>query len=148
MEFLAEYGLFLAQVLTVVLAIGAIVVLVAAVGQRNRGEGEGHLEIRRINDGYRDFRDALRDATRDPALRKEARKADKKREKQEAKDRSKATKKQLKSGDDPSDEKPRLYILDFDGCRLPDAQVLGEVDSGFDVMNEWLYATRLTVAAF
>ena len=39
-------------------------------------------------------------------------------------------------------------ILYFDNCRLPDAQVLGEVDGGFAVMNEWLYATRLTVAAF
>ena len=39
-------------------------------------------------------------------------------------------------------------ILTFDDCRLPDAQVLGEVDGGFVVMNEWLYATRLTVAAF
>ncbi|NNE51842.1 MAG: acyl-CoA dehydrogenase [Sulfitobacter sp.] len=39
-------------------------------------------------------------------------------------------------------------ILDFDNCRLPDAQVLGGVDGGFAVMNEWLYATRLTVAAF
>ena len=39
-------------------------------------------------------------------------------------------------------------ILEFDDCRLPDAQVLGEVDGGFDVMNTWLYATRLTVAAF
>jgi acyl-CoA dehydrogenase len=37
-------------------------------------------------------------------------------------------------------------ILDFDNCRLPDAQVLGEVDGGFEVMNEWLYATRITVA--
>ncbi|MEH6645324.1 acyl-CoA dehydrogenase family protein [Sulfitobacter sp.] len=37
-------------------------------------------------------------------------------------------------------------ILDFDDCRLPDAQVLGEVDSGFEVMNTWLYATRITVA--
>ncbi|MGI9421197.1 MAG: acyl-CoA dehydrogenase family protein [Geminicoccaceae bacterium] len=37
-------------------------------------------------------------------------------------------------------------ILEFDNCRLPDAQVLGEVDGGFDVMNEWLYATRITVA--
>ncbi|MDB0052888.1 acyl-CoA dehydrogenase family protein [Ascidiaceihabitans sp.] len=38
-------------------------------------------------------------------------------------------------------------ILDFDDCRIPDAQVLGEVDGGFEVMNEWLYATRITVAA-
>ncbi len=39
-------------------------------------------------------------------------------------------------------------ILYFDDCRLPDAQVLGDVDGGFAVMNDWLYATRLTVAAF
>lgn len=39
-------------------------------------------------------------------------------------------------------------ILEFDDCRLSDAQVLGAVDGGFDVMNTWLYATRLTVAAF
>jgi acyl-CoA dehydrogenase len=37
-------------------------------------------------------------------------------------------------------------ILEFDDCHLPDAQVLGEVDGGFAVMNEWLYATRITVA--
>ena len=38
-------------------------------------------------------------------------------------------------------------ILEFDDCRLPGEQVLGEVDGGFAVMNEWLYATRITVAA-
>ncbi|MEO1492735.1 MAG: acyl-CoA dehydrogenase family protein [Pseudomonadota bacterium] len=38
-------------------------------------------------------------------------------------------------------------ILRFEDCRLPDDQVLGEVDGGFAVMNEWLYATRITVAA-
>jgi acyl-CoA dehydrogenase len=38
-------------------------------------------------------------------------------------------------------------ILTFDECRLPASQVLGEVDRGFDVMNEWLAGTRLTVAA-
>jgi len=37
-------------------------------------------------------------------------------------------------------------VLEFDDCRLPDAQVLGEVDGGFAVMNTWLYATRITVA--
>ena len=40
----------------------------------------------------------------------------------------------------------RNMILDFDDCRLPDTQVLGEVDGGFKVMNDWLYATRITVA--
>ncbi len=37
-------------------------------------------------------------------------------------------------------------ILRFEDCRLPDTQVLGEVDGGFEVMNTWLYATRITVA--
>jgi len=37
-------------------------------------------------------------------------------------------------------------VLDFDDCYLSDEQVLGEVDGGFAVMNEWLYATRITVA--
>ena len=38
-------------------------------------------------------------------------------------------------------------ILEFDDCRLPDAQVLGQIDGGLNVMNTWLYATRITVAA-
>jgi len=39
------------------------------------------------------------------------------------------------------------HILNFDNCRLPASQVLGEVDGGLQVMNDWLYASRLTVAA-
>ena len=37
-------------------------------------------------------------------------------------------------------------IITFDDCRLPSNQILGEVHRGFEVANEWLYATRLTVA--
>ena len=38
-------------------------------------------------------------------------------------------------------------ILSFDNCRLPKTQILGEVHRGFDIANQWLYGTRLTVAA-
>lgn len=38
-------------------------------------------------------------------------------------------------------------ILSFDDCRLPASQILGEVHQGFNIANEWLYGTRLTVAA-
>jgi acyl-CoA dehydrogenase len=38
-------------------------------------------------------------------------------------------------------------VLDFDNCRLPAAQILGEVHKGFEVANTWLGATRLQVAA-
>ncbi len=38
-------------------------------------------------------------------------------------------------------------VLTFDDCRLPSAQILGEAHRGFEIANEWLYGTRLTVAA-
>ena len=38
-------------------------------------------------------------------------------------------------------------ILEFDNCRIPKRQILGEVHKGFEVANTWLGATRLQVAA-
>lgn len=38
-------------------------------------------------------------------------------------------------------------ILTFEDCRVPNTQILGESHRGFDIANEWLYGTRLTVAA-
>ncbi|MEI2804799.1 acyl-CoA dehydrogenase family protein [Albidovulum sp.] len=38
-------------------------------------------------------------------------------------------------------------VLEFDDCRLPKSQVLGEVHKGFEVANTWLGATRLQVAS-
>ncbi len=38
-------------------------------------------------------------------------------------------------------------VLDFDNCRVPQDQVLGEPHKGFEVANTWLGATRLQVAA-
>lgn len=38
-------------------------------------------------------------------------------------------------------------VLEFDDCRIPRSQVLGEVHKGFDLANQWLGATRLQVAS-
>jgi len=38
-------------------------------------------------------------------------------------------------------------ILEFDNCRVSDAQRLGDIHKGFEVANDWLGATRLQVAA-
>jgi butyryl-CoA dehydrogenase len=38
-------------------------------------------------------------------------------------------------------------VLEFDDCRVPAENVLGEVHRGFEVANDWLGATRLQVAA-
>ncbi len=37
--------------------------------------------------------------------------------------------------------------LFFSDCRVPASQVLGEVHRGFDVAKEWLFASRLAIAA-
>ena len=41
----------------------------------------------------------------------------------------------------------RNCVLSFQDCRLPSGQILGEPHRGFDLANEWLGGTRLTVAA-
>jgi len=38
-------------------------------------------------------------------------------------------------------------VLEFDACRVPAENVLGEAHKGFEVANQWLGATRLQVAA-
>jgi acyl-CoA dehydrogenase len=38
-------------------------------------------------------------------------------------------------------------VLEFDDCRVPAENVLGEVHRGFDVAGQWLGATRLQVAS-
>ena len=37
--------------------------------------------------------------------------------------------------------------LVFEDCHLSDAHVLGEIDQGFQLVGEWLFASRITVAA-
>lgn len=39
-------------------------------------------------------------------------------------------------------------IIDFDGARVPVANILGEEHKGFDVAGVWLGSTRLSVSAF
>lgn len=38
-------------------------------------------------------------------------------------------------------------ILEFEDCRIPKENLLGEIHNGFDIANDWLGATRLQVAA-
>ncbi|MEM7068480.1 MAG: acyl-CoA dehydrogenase family protein, partial [Pseudomonadota bacterium] len=38
-------------------------------------------------------------------------------------------------------------ILEFDDCRVPKENMLGELHKGFEVANDWLGATRLQVAS-
>lgn len=108
MEFLSEYGLFLAESVTIVIAILLVVGFVVAMGQRHRGPEEGHIEIRKLNDRYEGYQEAMHHAVLSEEDFKKEQKEDKKRNKREAKQRKKG------SAADVSD-RLRLYVLNFDG---------------------------------
>jgi serine protease SohB len=114
LEFIYEYGLFLAQAVTFVAAVLILVTGLVAIGQRQRADQhEGHIEIRNLNDKFRDINEAIQHATDDEKVLKQRRKATKKEEKAKAKN----VRKKLKKGEDaaPEDRRKRLYVLNFDG---------------------------------
>lgn len=114
MDYLFEYGLFLAQAVTLVAAILIVVIGLVAIGMRQRADQhEGHIEIRDLNEKYRHIGEVIRNAVDDP----ETLKAEKKVEKKDEKAKAKAAKKKLKQGADAAadDRRKRLFVLNFDG---------------------------------
>jgi len=111
LEFLYDFGLFLAQAVTLVTAILIVVAGLVAIGQRQKAEHrEGHIEIRNLNEKYKHIGDTIRGAVTDPQLFKEQQKAEKKEDKL----KKKSAKKKSKSQDD-TDTRKRLFVLSFDG---------------------------------
>lgn len=113
MEFLTEYGLFLAKVVTFVVAALVIisVILSAAQKEREDHEGEGELKIRKLNEKYKKLRETIEARLMDEGERKAFLKARKKEDKAE----KKAAKAKAKSGGQESEPRSRVYVLDFDG---------------------------------
>ncbi|XOZ34230.1 protease SohB [Halomonadaceae bacterium KBTZ08] len=109
MEILAEYGLFLAKVVTFVVAALIVVAMVMSAAQSARGqEDEGELQVVRVNDQLRDNRETLESHLHDGAGRKRWLKdlrRNRKKEKKAARKRS----------DDGSQRRGRLYVVDFQG---------------------------------
>ena len=100
LEFITEYGLFLAKTVTFVIAVMVIVGVVAGLGGRVRKHTRGELEITHLNEIMDDMGNALKGAMSNPAEQKQL----KKQKKKEAKASKKA----------PS-EKNRVFLLDFKG---------------------------------
>ena len=104
MEHLYEYGLFMAKALTVVVAILLVAGGLAAAAQRRRTQREGHLDVHKLNDRYRDLRDSLRHSVLDKAAWKAEHKARQKQEKAEHKARQKQAKAAAKARGKPAQE--------------------------------------------
>ncbi len=113
MEFLSEFGLFIAKTVTLVIAIIVILSTVISAAQKDKGDSseEGELKVRKLNDKYRKLKENLQAKLRSESERKAWQKALKKKDKAEKKE----AKAKHKSGDDTEEAKSRIYVLDFDG---------------------------------
>ncbi|WP_461482211.1 protease SohB [Porticoccus sp.] len=100
MDYLLQYGLFLAKVATIVLSLVILVGVAFGVSNRVRKHAQGELEIEPLNESFEQMSDAMHLATLAPAGRKLWHKEKKKTEKDKKKQ---------------SVERQRLYLLDFKG---------------------------------
>jgi len=113
--FLAEYGLFVAKALTVVVAALVVFGTIFASSVRGRKEPGGQIKVRQLNEQLEEVQRTIKEAVLPKEQIKEAQKAEKKQKKQQHKADKKALKKSAKD-DKPSEEsKKRVYVLDFDG---------------------------------
>ena len=106
MDFLIEYGMFLAKVATIVVAVGVVIGLMVSAGMQQKKAPEGHITVTRLNDRYEDWQEQLQEELLDEHALKAEKKAEKKRRKEEQK--------ALKKGEADT-QKPRIFVLDFDG---------------------------------
>lgn len=109
MELLSQYGLFLAKIATVVIAIAVVAVLIVNLTQRKRQRGE--LRITRLSEQYKEMQEEMSLSLLDSHQQKLWLKSQKKKHKQEAK----AAKAKAKLATPQFDAKPRVYVLDFKG---------------------------------
>lgn len=101
MEFLSNYGLFLAQAVTIVVAIVAVLVAVVALGTKGKSE-KGQLDLINLTDALEESADSFRETI----LSKDELKKRAKEKKQQAK------KDKESIGEDASSN---LFVIDFNG---------------------------------
>ena len=117
MTYLAEYGLFLAKIATIVVAIICVLMTFVAVAIRNRQPSGEQIVIKKINDRYRDMAEAVEMSTLSPTHAK-------KKQKEQKKQRKADTKAEKK---DNSVAKKRVFVLNFDGdIRASEVMLLRE----------------------
>lgn len=112
MEFLAEYGLFLAKSITIVVSVGVIIALIVSASSRGKKVDRGHIEVTKVNEYYTDLQNVLKEAVLPQEQLKALEKEEKKRSKKEKAEEKKALKTAEK---EPAPHKKRLYVLNFRG---------------------------------
>jgi|TARA_B100001964_G_C14196678_1_gene583743 serine protease SohB len=108
LEFLLEYGLFLAKTVTLLVSILVIIIIVVGLGQKNKQTDKGHIEVKSINDAVDNITHSLKQMVLNPEMRKVELKSEKKKLKEEQKTR----KKDVKEGAEP---RGRVFVVEFEG---------------------------------
>ncbi|MCP4445694.1 MAG: protease SohB [Myxococcales bacterium] len=114
MEYLADYGLFLAKSITIVVAILVAIAGIVGIVVRQRKPAKGKLEIVHLNKRYEDMEKTLSTVLASDADLRLLDKAARKQHKSE----NKSSKKKAKNGGGAiasANERTRLFVLDFDG---------------------------------
>jgi len=120
LEFLYEYGLFFAKSVTIVIAIGAVVAVIAATSLKSHGHSKGHIEVSKLNEKYEDIVEGIKSVVIDEEtlkLEEKERKKQAKIDKKAAKTKAKAEKKNKTELVENTEEnvKKRVFVTDFDG---------------------------------
>lgn len=106
LEFLYEYGLFLAKTVTFVLAFAGIVAIIAASAMKQSSK-KGELEVTDVSEQLKEVEEEIIHHLLSKDELKDKEKADKKA----AKEKQKAE----KNKSDTSASEPKLYVIDFKG---------------------------------
>jgi serine protease SohB len=109
-DLIANYGLFLAKIVTVVAAIGILVTIIVNVAGRKRHQ-RGELRLTNLSEQYQEMQEEMQVARLDAHQQKLWHKTQKKKHKLEAKQ----AKARAKRGETVISDKPTLYVLDFKG---------------------------------
>jgi serine protease SohB len=107
LAFLADYGLFLAKLVTIIAGLLFLVVGLVAIGQRRHKESDGHIEVKDLGARFEDFEDDIKHSILDEDEWKALVKEQRKEEKREQKLRKKSK--------EPEPARKRIFVLDFDG---------------------------------
>jgi len=120
LEFLADYGLFLAKTLTFLVAFVVVLVIALSAGSKGATGEKGQLEITKLNDKFDDLADAVKSVVIEPEVLKAQEKEEKKKAKVERKKLKQSLKQKAKKGENAENEstdeaRKRVFVLNFDG---------------------------------
>ncbi|OUR59762.1 protease SohB [Colwellia sp. 39_35_sub15_T18] len=115
MEFLYEYGLFLAKTVTFVIAVIAIVAVIAASAIKQKHK-KGELEITDLSEQFEEVEQEVIHALLNKEELKQKEKADKKLSKEQAKKDKALAKENAKSDSEAiAETKSKVFVIDFKG---------------------------------